>query len=135
MKEFVRRDSGQVFIRIGANRGRVRVLHATAASSFANVEDERVAFEWSSAHELQLVLADALEVRLDLLFLPVDPMNHDPNFRLHSGQLKLFELPRLDGRVDKGIVARRITTEDSGSAHRFNGMNRRTGRLPICGNV
>src|SRR2546423_1446366 len=135
MKEFVCRDTCQVFIRIGADRGRVRVFHATATSPFANVEDEHVAFEGSSSHELQFVLADALQVRLDLLFPPVVPMNHDPNFRLHPRQLKLFELPCLDGRVDKGIVARGITTEDPDPARGFNELNRRTGRLPIYRNV
>src|SRR6266481_9442001 len=111
------------------------MFHATAAGSFAKVENEGVAFEWSSAHKLLLVLANALQVRLDLLFPPIVPMNHHPNIRPNSRQLKLFELPCLAGRVDKGIVARGITTEDSDAAVIFDESNRGTGCYPISGNL
>src|SRR6266850_126200 len=108
MKEFVRRDTCQVFVRIGANRSRVRVLHATAAGSFSNVEDESVAFERSSAHELQFVLADASQLFLDYLLPPVVAVNHHSYRGRYVRQLKYVNLPNFNRAVRQRIIARRF---------------------------
>src|SRR5258708_1417561 len=117
MKEFVCRDTRQVFVRIGGNRGRVRVFHATAASSFANVQNEGVAFEWRSAHELQFILADTLQVFLNLFLFPVVTVYYNPNLWLNPCQFKLVEFACLDGSVDERIVTCGITAKTSSPTH------------------
>ncbi len=123
MKEFVGRDARQVFIRIDADCSGVCVLHASATCSLANVENERVAPEWCSIHELQFVLTNSPQVFFNVFPAPVISMDHNPDLGLKSGQLKHRELPGFDGCVDERIVTFGITTETSGSAHRFNKLN------------
>ena len=117
MKEFVGRDTRQVFIRMDANRGRVRVLHATAAGSFAKVENERVALEWSSAHELQFVLTDALQVLLNPLLFPVVSVNYDLDVGRYSGQVKLLKPRDLNRPVRKLVVGLCHDRKHSGTAY------------------
>src|ERR1700674_5749542 len=133
MKKFMCRDTRQVFIRIGPDCGRIRVLHATAASSSAKVENERVAFEWSSVHELQFVLADALQVFLDLLFSPVVSVNHHPDLRNYAAQLKFLELAHLDGPVRKRIVVSGVEEKLARAPHRFESTAGSTFCPPVFG--
>src|SRR5712664_723859 len=135
MKEFMRRDSRQVFIRVHADCGRVRMLHAAATSSLANVKNKRVALERRSIHELQLVLADTFQIAFNLFLLPVIAVNHYPNRGLKPRQLKFFKFTCLDGSIDKGIVAGGITAEVSNCSTPFNHLNRRTGGVPLFGDV
>src|SRR4029077_20761178 len=94
----------KVFIRIRANRRGVRMLHATAAGAFAEMENKRVALERRPIHELQFVQAYALQVSLNLFLFPVVTMDHNPNLWLKPRQLKFFEFTCLDGSVNKSIV-------------------------------
>src|SRR5260370_18703467 len=135
MKKFLRGDDRQVLSRMGANRRRVCVLHATAGGTFSKVKNEGIAFERSSAHEFQFVLADTLQVSLNLFLFPVVTMNHNPNVWLKPSQLKCFEFTCLDGRINKGIVAWGIAAINSKPARRFTELSARTGSLPLLGDV
>src|SRR5260370_11540981 len=105
MKKFLRGDDRQVLSRMGANRRRVCVLNATAGGTFSKVKNEGIAFERSSAHEFQFVLADAFQVALNLFLLPVIAVNDYPNRGPKPRQLKFLELAHLDGPIRKRIVA------------------------------
>ncbi len=106
------------------------MFHSSPARPFADMKNEGVAFEWRPFHQLQLVLADALEVLLDLFPLPVVTMNHNPNLGLDAGQLKFLEFACLNRTIGKLIVARGVTTEITDSAHRFHALDGRAGCLP-----
>src|SRR5258708_623690 len=75
MKKFVCRDTRQIFIGRSTNRSRIRVLHATATGSLANMKYACVPFEWRSLHELQFVIADPPQILFDLFLPPVIPIN------------------------------------------------------------
>src|SRR5438309_276229 len=120
MKEFMRRDTRQVFIRIDANGGRVRVLHATATSSLANVKNKCVMLERCSIHELQFVVTDAPKILLDAFLAPIIAVNYHPHLRHDAAQLKLLELPYLDGPIRERIVARGFEDVLPSTAHRFD---------------
>src|SRR2546426_7982125 len=53
VKELMRSDTGQIFIGIRADRRGVCVLHASATSSFANVQNKHIARSEEHTSELQ----------------------------------------------------------------------------------
>src|SRR6266567_5199196 len=108
MKKLMRGHASQIFVRRHANRRRVRMLHASASRSFANVQDKRVPFEGRSLHQLYFILANALQLLFYALLLPIVPMNHDRHAWRHSGQIELFKFAELDGSVRESIVIRRF---------------------------
>src|ERR1700674_3258756 len=92
------------------------MLHPAAAHSFANVENEQVALVWCTFHELQFVLADALQLLVDLLFSPINPMHDHVDAWRNSRQVELFKFTDFNRSVRERIVTRTLNDKDAVAA-------------------
>src|SRR5580700_7766044 len=105
MKKLVRRHSGKILIRRNPYRRRIGMLHPPAAGSLSNVQNENVTFERSAVHKLDFVLANPLQILLDLLPPPPISMDHHRHARSNVRQVKLLKFAEFHGPIGQRIVA------------------------------
>src|SRR5690242_21875160 len=84
------------------------MLHASAACTSSDVQDECVAIKRRAFHEPDFVLANPLQIVFDLLLSPFVVIDNDGCARGYSRHVEALTFADLDGAVCQCVIARTL---------------------------
>src|SRR5260370_41241163 len=97
----MRSNASQLRFGICVDGSRVGMLHPPARSlgRFANMKDEQVMVERSSAHQLDFILADLAQRVFHIRLFPAITVNRNGNRRLNSADPEKLKRADFDSAV------------------------------------
>src|SRR5215471_16168863 len=96
------------------------MLHSSATCASPDVQDKRVAVERRTLHEFDFVLANSLQLLLNLFFSPFVAVDDNGHARRNPAQVELLKPSNFDRAIRKGIVIRRHVRECWNLAHKID---------------